>query len=89
MTPRGPYIQLDVKEIEWKTQSGIDLSASAKNVIEEYATVLDVGGLVTDIKKGDIVYFKEYNLDRVEVGTFTDKNTLYFIDEMHVLAVKS
>ena len=74
------------------TASGLILStvqpAPGREPIEEYAEVLAVGPEVKIIKKGDRVYFKEYNLDRIQTGRITQPDIHVFIDEKHVIAVE-
>ncbi len=58
-------------------------------MIEEYAEVVSVGPEVTLAKAGDIVYFKEYNLDRIQYGNFKEPDTHIFLNEEFILAVES
>jgi len=49
----------------------------------EKATVLDIGDEVTLVSKGDIIYFKKYNLDSIIDG----EETYYLIPDEDIKAV--
>lgn len=88
--PQGTNILIKTFEIANSTASGIVLSTrstSGKNPIEEKGEVLAIGEGVTKTKVGDVVYFKEYNIDRVEIGSFSQPETLVFLDEKYVVAI--
>ncbi len=54
--------------------------------VEEYAKVLAVGPDVTIANPGDVVFYKDYNADRI----LQDGDVMHlFIDEKFVLAVET
>lgn len=90
MKPTGNNLLLQTIEVNQSSASGIVLSpmSAPKGMIEEFAKVIAVGPDVTTAKVGDTVYFKEYNLDRIQTGSFTNPDTHVFLDEKFILAVE-
>ena len=74
------------------TASGLIMSTfqptPGKEPIEEYAEVVAVGPQVKVAKPGDTVYFKEYNLDRIQTGRISKPDIHVFIDERHIIATE-
>ena len=90
MKPTGKNLLIQTIEVNQTTSSGIIVSpmSAPKGMLEEFATVLAVGPEVTLAKVGDTVYFKEYNVDRIQTGNFADPDTHTFLDEKFILAVE-
>lgn len=88
MKPTGKNLLLKLIEVN-QSSSGILVSGAKPGMVEEFATVLAVGPEVTIAKIGDTVYFKEYNLDRIQTGNFLTPDTHVFLDEKFILAVQT
>lgn len=82
---------IELIPVQEKTASGVILSPMSNprygQVVEEFAKVVEVGPEVTITKPGDTVYFKEYNLDRIQTGDILSPTTIVFISQEHILAV--
>lgn len=92
-SPTGHTLLIETIDVDMATASGLIVSTmqpeKGKGPIEEYAKVLAIGPLVTIAKEGDYVYFKEYNLDRVQTGRIFSPDIHVFLDEKFVLAVEA
>jgi co-chaperonin GroES (HSP10) len=90
--PTGTNLLLKTFDVDMTTSSGLIVSTiqpeKGKGPIEEYAEVIAVGPNVKVAKKGDTVYFKEYNLDRVQTGRVFSPDIHVFIDEKYIIAVE-
>lgn len=83
--PIGKNILIEVEEI--KEINGIALPDEA-NQINERAKVLEVGNLVDPvIKKGEIIYFKSWALDTVEIQS--EKKKISFIHLDNILGIEN
>ena len=90
MIPTGKNLLIEMIEVDQSSSSGIILSPMSvpKEMVEEFAMVKAIGPDVTVAKVGDTVYFKEYNVDRIQTGNFKTPDIHVFIDEKHILAVQ-
>jgi chaperonin GroES len=79
--PLFDKVLIEVEKVENVTSSGIILSVETEKKLEK-ATVKAVGEDVTKLKKGDIIIFKDYNYDTIEI----DDEEYSFIKEEDVLA---
>lgn len=90
--PIGGSILVKPEEQEETTASGLVISSSAKDEKPQKGTVLALGTgkldqdgkkLPWNIKEGDVVFFKKYSPDEIEV----DGDTYLIMGESDVLAV--
>lgn len=80
--PLGESLLLKINKKPEKTDFGVILPIDNDTKLEE-AVVLAVGPEVEEVKKGDTVIFKAFNLDIVECRN----ETLNFIKQGDILAV--
>jgi len=79
--PQGKRIVVEIEEMT-ETEAGIILTSNA-HIIHEKGTVKEVGDMVSRVKQGDIILFKSWYLDSIEL----DKKTIHFLDEEGIMAV--
>ena len=62
-TPLGTNVRIKIEEIASNAMVMVDEKESRT----EKATVLEVGNEVTTVNVGDVILFKAYNLDEIEI----------------------
>lgn len=72
-------ILIDIHTIDQTVMAMVDDNESTI----EKATVLEVGDMVELVKKGDVIAFKKYNLDIIEI----DNKKYYLIPEDDVKGI--
>lgn len=80
--PLFENVLVKIEKAPEKTKSGLILSPKEDNKLEE-AIVLSVSDQVEQIREGDTVIFKSYNLDTVDIRG----ETCNFIKESDIIAV--
>ena len=69
MIPLHDFVIVEINKRKEKTQSGVLMPETA---IEESSAlkgkVVSVGDLVTKVKEGDTVYFRQYKFESLESG---------------------
>jgi len=87
LQPLGKRVLVKPSEKEEKTEGGLIIPATAEKEKPSQGVVVKLGTTKTDhkflVKEGDVVFFKKYSPDEVEM----DGDTYYLIDENDILAI--
>jgi co-chaperonin GroES (HSP10) len=81
------YLQVELKEKEKQTKSGIILNTQEPKQLSEIGTVINKSEYIKDISIGDTIIFKSFALEEIHLESFHESQEIFLIKYDDVLAI--